>query len=206
MGYYLIGAGGHAMVIIDSIQSNGGKVLGLFDKDISKGYLLNIPIYYWENRKLNNDDCIVISIGNNTIRKRVALDCQPQNFGRAIHPSANISEYAEINTGTVVMSGVSINAGASVGKHVIINTNSSIDHECIIEDYVHVSPNATLCGNVKVGEGAHIGAGATIIPGVQIGKWATIGAGAVIINNVPDFATVVGNPGKIIKINKYEWS
>lgn len=206
MGYYLIGAGGHAMVIIDSIQCNGGKVMGLFDKDISKGSLLDIPINYWENRNLTNDDCIIISIGNNIIRKRVAIDCQSQIFGRVIHPSANISDYAHIDKGTVVMSGVSINTFASVGKHVIINTNASIDHECKIEDFVHISPNATLCGNVTIGEGAHIGAAATIIPGIQIGKWATIGAGAVIIRDIPDFATAVGNPAKIIKINKHEWS
>jgi acetyltransferase EpsM len=36
---------------------------------------------------------------------------------------------------------------------------------------------------------------------VKIGKWATIGAGAVIINDVPDYAVVVGNPGKVIKFN-----
>jgi acetyltransferase EpsM len=50
-----------------------------------------------------------------------------------------------------------------------------------------------------VGEGTQVGTGASIIPGVKIGKWASIGAGAVIVEDVPDFAVVVGNPGKIIK-------
>jgi len=59
-----------------------------------------------------------------------------------------------------------------------------------------------LAGNVTVGEGSHVGIGASVIQGVTIGKWATIGAGSVIIKDVPDFATVVGNPGRIIKINK----
>jgi acetyltransferase EpsM len=55
---------------------------------------------------------------------------------------------------------------------------------------------------VKVGEGTHIGIGSSVIQGITIGKWVTIGAGAVIIRDIPDFAVVVGNPGKIIKYNE----
>jgi len=35
---------------------------------------------------------------------------------------------------------------------------------------------------------------------ITIGKWCIIGAGCVVINDIPDFAVVVGNPGKVIKI------
>jgi acetyltransferase-like isoleucine patch superfamily enzyme len=52
---------------------------------------------------------------------------------------------------------------------------------------------------VYIGEGAHIGAGSVVIQGIKIGKWSTIGAGTVVIKDVPDYATVVGNPGKTIK-------
>jgi acetyltransferase EpsM len=61
---------------------------------------------------------------------------------------------------------------------------------------------ASLAGNVLVGEGTQIGINATIRQGIKIGKWATIGAGAVIIKDVPDYAVVVGNPGKIIRYNQ----
>jgi acetyltransferase EpsM len=47
-----------------------------------------------------------------------------------------------------------------------------------------------------------IGIGAILIPGITIGKWVTIGAGTVVLSDVPDYAVVVGNPGKIIKYNK----
>ncbi|CAL43362.1 Putative acetyltransferase [Flavobacterium psychrophilum JIP02/86] len=49
-----------------------------------------------------------------------------------------------------------------------------------------------------------MGIGASVIQGIKIGKWVTIGAGAVIIKDVPDFAVVVGNPGRIIKVNNNE--
>ena len=68
-----------------------------------------------------------------------------------------------------------------------------------LEDFVHIAPNTVITGNVNIGEGTQVGTGAAVIPGVKIGKWASIGAGAVIIEDVPDFAVVVGNPGKIIK-------
>ncbi len=68
-------------------------------------------------------------------------------------------------------------------------------------DFVNVSPNASIARNVKVGEGSHIGMGSTIVQGVSVGKWAVIGAGTVILEDVPDYAVVVGVPGKIIKYN-----
>lgn len=84
---------------------------------------------------------------------------------------------------------------------MIVNTGASVDHDCKIDDFVHISPRATLCGNVIVGEGTQVGAASVIIPGIKIGKWCTIGAGTVIIRDVPDYAVVVGNPGKVIKFN-----
>ncbi len=95
-----------------------------------------------------------------------------------------------------------VNAEVKIGKHCIVNTASVIEHECVIEDFVHISPNATLAGNITVKEGAHIGIGANIIQGVNIGKYAVIGAGAVVISDVPDYAVVVGNPAKLIKIRE----
>ncbi len=99
------------------------------------------------------------------------------------------------------MAGVSVNVHTKIGNHCIINTNASIDHDCVLEDFVHVSPNAALAGDVRVGEGTHIGIRACVIQGLRIGKWCVVGAGAVIIRDVPDHATVVGNPGRVVKIN-----
>ena len=55
---------------------------------------------------------------------------------------------------------------------------------------------------MEVGEGTHIGAAAVVIQQVKIGRWSTIGAGAVVLRDVPDYATVVGNPGRVIKIKE----
>jgi acetyltransferase-like isoleucine patch superfamily enzyme len=53
---------------------------------------------------------------------------------------------------------------------------------------------------VVIEEGASIGAGAIIVAPVRIGAWASIGAGAVVTKDVPKWALVIGNPGKVIRI------
>jgi sugar O-acyltransferase (sialic acid O-acetyltransferase NeuD family) len=197
---YLYGASGHAKVVIEILEQSQQKIAGLIDINPTISNLLDYPVYS-SLEEAEADVCeIIISIGDNRIRKKIAEGLSI-DFANAIHSSSNISVRAKIAAGTVVMAGASINVNTVIGKHVIINTNCSVDHDCVIDDYVHISPNAALAGNVTVGEGTHIGIGACIIQGVTIGKWATIGAGAVIINDVPDNAIVVGNPGRIIKYN-----
>jgi len=199
-GVFLYGASGHAKVIIEIAELNDIPVLGLFDADNSKTKLLGYKINEYNTFPKNSNYCI--SIGNNLIRKKIA-EKNSLNFINLFHPNSSISRRTKIGIGTVIMAGVSINSSSIIGKHCIINTNSSIDHDCSLDDYVHISPNAALAGNVTIGEGTHVGMGASIIQGIKIGKWCTIGAGAVIIQDIPDGATVVGNPGKIIKINNH---
>lgn len=198
----LFGASGHAKVIIDILVKSGKTVEFLIDSNPAITSLMNYPVRQEHKTDFGSQE-IIISIGANGVREKVARELSGP-FGNAIHPSAVLAQGVEIQEGTVVMAGTVINTDCKVGKHCIINTSVSLDHDCNVGDYVHISPNATLCGTINVGEGTQIGAGATVIPNLNIGKWATIGAGAVIIENVPDYAIVVGNPGRIIRYNERE--
>ena len=198
---HIIGAGGHAKVVVDIILSSKKTVLGIWDENKLVSSFLNFRISgSLEMFKTEQSNRYIIAIGNNRIRKKIASQLiEPVDV--AIHFSSVISTETYIGNGTVVMSNSSIGIGSRIGKHVIINTNASVDHDCVIGDFVHVSPQTGLAGNVEVGEGSHIGIGACVIQNIKIGKWATIGAGTVVVKDVPDFAVVVGNPGKIIKYN-----
>ncbi|TKC05283.1 acetyltransferase [Pedobacter frigoris] len=200
---HIIGAGGHAKVIVEIILESNFKIEGIWDENPDliefMGYPVNGNFKSFMEKIIPNE--AIIAIGNNGIRKKLGEQLS-NNKGVAIHKSSVVSSSASINFGTVIMANATINAHATIGKYAIINTNASIDHDCHLGDYVHVSPQAGLGGNVTVGEGTHIGLGSSIIQGITIGKWATIGAGAVIINDIPDYAVVVGNPGRIIKYNK----
>lgn len=194
---YLYGASGHAKVIIDILELQGEPIEGLFDDNTSINNLLKYLVEPFP-QQLDPNKQLIISIGNNLIRRKIASSVKAQ-FGTAIHTSVFISKRSFVGAGTVVMGGVTINTDVKIGHHCIINTNSSIDHDSVLEDFVHISPNVALCGGVEVGEGTHIGAGAVIIPGKKVGKWCTIGAGSVIIKDIPDYSTAVGNPCTVIK-------
>jgi acetyltransferase EpsM len=193
------GASGHGKVIIEILESVDTPHIEVWD-DADKPPMWEYPVLKPFSSENWADNQFVISIGVNATRKRVAEKLGAvATFGTAIHATARLSKRATIGEGTVVMGGVTINADTQVGKHCIINTSASIDHDCVIGDYAHVSPNATLSGDVHIGEGTHFGAGASAIQGIRIGKWCTVGAGTVVIRDIPDYATAVGNPARIIK-------
>lgn len=196
----LYGASGHGKVIIDILNAAGVKIKSVIDDNPKSASILDISITKTSEFDMSALGDTVISIGNNRVRKMLSKSLRA-NFVMAVHPSAIISQDAFIGEGTVIMAGVAVNPDATIGKHCIINTNATIEHDCSIADFVHVCPGVSLAGNVTVGEGTQIGIAATVIQGIFIGKWATIGAGAVIVSDVPDYAVVVGNPGKIIKYN-----
>lgn len=195
---YVYGAGGHAKVVIDLLEENNIPIEGIYDDYcISESCKKYKKIYSLD--ALENENWF-IAIGNNVCRKKISSSFDG-TWISLISTHSNLSRSVSFGKGTLIMKGVSVNADTLIGDHVILNTNCSIDHDCRIEDFVHISPNVALSGNVIVGEGTHIGVGACVIPGVKIGKWVTVGAGAVIIRDIPDFAVVVGNPGKVIKYN-----
>lgn len=200
----LFGAGGHCKVILDILFSEGRDVDYVVDDHPASDRILGVPV-----QKNNLDESCsktaIISIGNNEIRRKITRRYPLLDYRNATHPTAIVSRFAQIGIGTVVMAGAIVNPHAEIGEHCIINTSAVVEHDCSLGDFVHISPNAALAGNVQIGPGTHVGVGAVIIPGIKVGQWCVIGAGAVLIKDVPDFSVVVGNPGKIIKINQLEY-
>ena len=98
-----------------------------------------------------------------------------------------------------------------LGDHVKVQNNVSIYTGVICEDDIFLGPSMVFTNvtnprsNINrrdnyektlVRKGASIGANATIICGHTIGRFAFIGAGAVVTKDVPDYALIVGNPGR----------
>lgn len=203
----IIGAGGHASVIIDIIQGmidNGHeiKIKGILDdrNDITSfmGYIILDEI---KNATLYNDENTeyVIAIGDNKIRKEIAKELINLKYFTPIHTTTIIGSNVYIKSGTVVMAGSIINANTYIGKHVIINSGAIVEHDNIIGDFVHISPGTTLCGGVRVGQSTHIGANSTVIPCKKIGSNSVIGAGSTIINDIQSGVIAVGSPTRTIK-------
>lgn len=195
---YLIGAGGHGKVVLEIAEALGIKPRGLIDAKPALQSLFEYPVYPLVSKVPDWPHAsFVISIGHNATRKRLAEE-HKVTYTTLVHPACQLTSRLQMGAGTVAMAGVCVNSSTAIGRHVILNTLCAVDHDCEIGDYAHISPRAALGGHVHVGEGTHVGIGASVLPGIRIGKWCTIGAGAVIIRDVPDGATVVGVPGKVV--------
>ena len=107
---------------------------------------------------------------------------------------------------------VVISPAVRIGDNVKIQNNVSIYTGVELEDDVFCGPSMVFTNVVNprshvsrkdeyqstlVKRGASIGANATVVCGHTIGRYSFIGAGAVVTRDVPDFALVVGNPGRI---------
>jgi sugar O-acyltransferase (sialic acid O-acetyltransferase NeuD family) len=204
----VLGAGGHAKVVIDALMESGAAIVDcIIDADIRRWGtdLWGIPIIGGEEQLADLPGMgvthFVIGVGTvgnfspriNLCRLGVAHHLIPL---RVIHPSAVCSPRAKILAGTVVFAGSIINADASIGEYAIINTGAIVEHDCLIGDHSHVATGAKLAGNVYVGQAVMIGAGAVIKQGVSIGDGALVGAGAVVIKDVEPGSAVAGVPAK----------
>lgn len=206
----VLGAGKHAKVVIDILRIQSVNVLGITDIDPGK---LKEKVY--GVKVIGNDDALQFylpdsvqlvnglgSVGSTILRKQLYnhFKSQGYSFASVIHPSAVIAFDVEISEGVQVMAGAIIQPGSYIGKNTIINTKASVDHDCIIGSHVHLAPGVTLSGDVQVGDGVHIGTGATVIQGIRIGQNSLVGAGSLVVKDVPEGATVIGVPARVVQL------
>ncbi len=198
----VIGAGGHAKVVIATLRAAGFTVQAVFDDNPSRtGFeVLGVPVLGPIDSLVNAGFSVaVIAIGDNAVRQRIAQRLTHMQWLTAVHPNAWVHPSVRLGAGTVVFAGAVIQPEAVVGEHVIINTGATVDHECTVHDFAHIAPGAHLAGRVTVEEGAFVGMGSSVIQTVRIGAWTTLGAGAVVTQDIPAHVTAVGVPARVVK-------
>ncbi len=138
-----------------------------------------------------------------------------------IGKNTKIWHFSHIQSNSKIGDNCSLGQNVNVANNVIIGNNVKIQNNVSVyegvelEDFVFCGPSMVFT-NIKiprcefpqnksnqyqktlVKKSASLGANATILCGTTIGRYAFVGAGSVILNDIPDFALVVGNPGKII--------
>jgi UDP-perosamine 4-acetyltransferase len=205
----VLGAGGHAKVLIDALQACSTPIRGILDNDPAKqgGVILGIPVL-GTDAKLEewapNEVVLVNGLGSTeSLLPRAALHerlrAQGYSFLSVIHPSAVVSPHARLGEGVQIMAGAVVQAGTRLGDGCIVNTGALVDHDCALGGYVHVAPGAVLSGGVTVGSNTHIGTGAAVIQGIRVGSRCLVAAGAVVVHDVPDGSRVAGIPARKIK-------
>lgn len=199
----LIGAGGYAKSVLDSVDYYNYEMVGFIDEFSVEKEHLGYPILAnsLENLIDMKQYVYFISIGNNKNRKKWydRLTVNGLKLINVIDKSAIVSAHANIGDGNFVGKMAIINRNAVIGNNCIINTKSLVEHGCIVEDHVNLSTNTIINGDVRIGQGSFIGSCSVTIGQKIIGQWSTVGAGAVVIDSVGDNVTVAGVPAKTIK-------
>jgi len=134
-----------------------------------------------------------------------------------IGKGSSIWHFSHVMTGAVLGTdcnlgqNVVISPGVLIGNNVKIQNNVSVYTGTEIEDDVFLGPSCVLTNvtnprsqinrkalyeKTLIKRGASIGANATIVCGVTLGRYCFIGAGAVVTKDIPDYALIIGNPGR----------
>ncbi len=205
----VLGAGGHAKVLLDMLRLQGQAILGVTDADAARHGASHAGY-----RVVGGDDAVlqhdpagvrlvngIGSTGDPQARRRLFDEFKRRGyvFQNVIHPSAIIAADTVLEEGTQVMAGAVIQPGSRIGMNTIINTSASVDHDCTVGAHAHLAPGVTLSGSVRIGDGTHVGTGACVIQGVAIGENCVIGAGAAVLADIPAGTRAAGVPARSIE-------
>ena len=204
----LIGAGGHAKVVLALAVAAGRKVVGVCDPLLARegASVWNGISVLGDDSALNQIDSSAMELINgigqlvgSPLRKTVfqRFFGAGYHFATLIHPTAWVAPDVKLAEGVQVMAGAVIQPDAQVGENSVINTKASIDHDCVIGAHVHIAPGATLCGNVQLDQGVFVGAGAVLIQGLHVGRDAVVGAGVTLTRNLECDRTLLGAPNRL---------
>jgi len=202
----LIGAGGHASVILHMLRARGARVIG----HVSPSCGTNRVDLPW----LGTDDDLAAlaerslaavmglgKTGSENARSRLldALQRLGYDLPVIVAPHAVVHEGVELGVTTVVMDGAVVVTGSVLGRGCIVNHNATVDHDCRLGDDVHVAPGATLSGGVRIGNRCLVGVGSSITPGISVCDDCVIGAGATVIRDIAEPGTYVGTPARRVR-------
>jgi sugar O-acyltransferase (sialic acid O-acetyltransferase NeuD family) len=199
--HVVVGAGGHAKVVIAAMRAMGLRVDAVLDdsRDRWGETFHGAPILGgigelagWPGVRA------VITVGNNARRRAIAEAHPGVDWLTVVHPAAIVHESATLGPGAMVMWRAVVEPDVVIGAHAIVNTGAAVCHDARVGDYAHVSVTSTLAGGAVVGHGVFLGMNACVIGTARVGDWATVGAGASVVRDVPAGATAVGVPARVI--------
>lgn len=199
----IIGAGGFAKQVLDSLHQDGLTDNIAFFDDTSKaesslfGFkVLNSTEAAQDYFNAGHSEFI---LGTSTPKTRRDLAVKFEQLGgrltNHISKLAHISIFnCKIEPGTIILPKSYVEPNAQIGLGVLINYNCFVAHDCSIGNFSEISPGVKLLGNSSIGAQTFIGSNTVVLPGITVGNHCKIGAGAVVTHDLPDGVTAVGVP------------
>ena len=201
----IIGAGnvGGFLALNQNLFNESYNIIGFLDDDINKTGkdFWKIPVIgKIDDINKFRDTSVAIGIANPKIKKSILEKIGDDfDFPNFISKNAWISNVVTIGEGVIIYPNVSINHESSIDDFVVINMNCAIGHNSTIKKCCSLAPGVNFAGFTNVDSFVEIGIGVSTVQQIRIGEGSIIGGQTILVKDVPDGATVVGNPGKIIR-------
>ena len=198
----IIGAGGFAKSIVDSINYTDMELIGFVDT-FKQGYHQGYPIIANDINEIENPQQYVyfIGVGDPKTRFQFLLLIKEYNLTliNIIDSTALLSRNIELGEGVYIGKLCIINSDTKLADGVVINTRSLIEHGNQIGVCTNISTNVVLNGDVSVGEQTFIGSCTVVNGQIVIGNQSIVGSGSVVIRNIPNKVVVAGSPTRLIR-------
>jgi UDP-perosamine 4-acetyltransferase len=207
--WILLGAGGHASVVLALLRELQCEVLGVSDPA-----LLSQSVLQWQGLPVCDDGMVLAQYSPTHVflangvgfvqtpePRQGVFDTYAQKdfiFPALVHPFSCVAADVLVGEGVQIMAGAVVQTGAQLGANTLVNTGARIDHGCQIGPHSHVACGAILCGTVHLGTHTFIGAGAVVIQGISLGDHCTVGAGSVVLHSQASHHRLVGSPARVI--------
>ncbi len=148
------------------------------------------------------DDRFVCAIGEPQDKLRIARDLRSRGarFTNVIHPTAHVGRRNRLGTGLILCPYSVITTNVTVGDFVSLNLHGTIGHDATVGDGCTLNNHTDVTGWVRMGEGVFLGSHASVLPHAKVGDYARIGAGTTVLRSAKPHTTIVGVPGKRLRM------
>ena len=189
--WIVIGFGGHARVVADTLIQLGHWPIGFTDSNLA------YQGQHWRGIPYLGDDAVLAhfapdrtvlamgigSLPNHAQQRRHSIQTllqQGYELPAIVHPNAYVAYDVHLAAACQIMAAAIVQPGCRIGLGCIVNSGACIEHDCRIGDHCHIACKATLCGQVTLDDRVHIGAQACVIQEMGIGADTVIAAGACV--------------------------
>ena len=200
----IIGFGALGKQILDLLARAGGagRVV-LFDDELNrKGGENSFPFGSFLDAQFADDE-FYVALGYKHLPRKAEIFQQLRAAGRRtpsfVHSSCHVHPTCRVGEGSIVYPMCNLDAEVELASGVLLNNSVVVSHNSTVGTAAYLSPGVVLSGHVTIGDSVFLGAGTIVANGRRIGTNARIGIGSVITRDVPDGASAIGNPLRLLK-------
>ena len=195
--YIIVGAGGHARSLLDTIGNiDGAELFVISHPDVPTNFGATLIS---ESIAIQNQDdfSFVLGIGKRSIRNRLIAELLSVisigRFPPIIHPTAYVSKSAQIGFGSQILGQAYLGPNAVIGNFAIVNTRAVIEHDAEVGDQSVMSPGVIVAGSTVIGKNCFVGMGAKISNDISIGSGSTISSNVFVSRDLQEASFISDN-------------